>query len=271
MSECPERAAEVDIPAAVRKIYAPDLLRGKVALVTGASRGIGRSIAVAFAALGAKVIVNYAGNEKAAGETLDLIKTHSPESRIAGFDVSHFAQAQDVIKSLEKEYGALDILVNNAGVAIDGLFVRFKEEDWDRMLDINLKGAFNCSRAALAGMMRRRSGKVVNVSSVIGLSGNGGQAAYAASKAGLLGLTKSLALEFASRNVQVNAIAPGYISTDMTTTHGDALIQKVLTRIPAEHLGAPLDVAKLACFLCSPAADYITGQTMAVDGGMTMI
>lgn len=258
------------IASEIKKIYSPTLLHEKVVVVTGGSRGIGRAIAVAMGACGAKVVVNYMGNEAAASETAELVKSAGGQSKICKFDVANFAEVQESFKQIEKEWGAVDVLVNNAGVSKDNLFVRFKEEEWDANIDTNLKGAFNCSRAVAMGMMKKRSGKIINLSSVIGLLGNAGQTAYAASKAGLLGLTKSLAREFASRNIQVNAIAPGYISTDMTAAHGDKLVENVLKQIPQERLGEPIEIAKAAVFLASVASDYVTGQTMAVDGGMTM-
>ncbi len=261
----------VNVFEAVKNIYAHHLFEGKTVLVTGGGRGIGRAISCGFAALGAKVIVNYAGNQEAAMRTVDEILSHGGKAVSVQFDVSQFQVVQDTIKNLEKEHGAIEILVNNAGVSKDNLFVKFKEEEWDATLNTNLKGAFNCSRALAMSMMRKRAGKVVNVSSVIGLTGNAGQAAYAASKAGVLGLTKSLALELASRNVQVNAVAPGYITTDMTGALGEDLVKRVMEKIPCEKLGDPVEIAKAVIFLCSPAAAYITGQTLAVDGGMTMI
>jgi 3-oxoacyl-[acyl-carrier protein] reductase len=241
-----------------------------VALVTGASRGIGRAIAVAFGTLGAEVIVNYAGNEAAAAETLRAIEAAGGRGRLARFDVSDFTGVQEALKALEKEMGGIDILVNNAGVSRDNLLVKFKEDEWDANLDTNLKGAFACARAVAMGMMRKRAGKIINLSSVIGIIGNAGQVAYAASKAGVLGLTKSLAKELATRNVQVNAIAPGFISTDMTAAHGEKLVASVLAQIPMERLGDPVEIARMAVFLASPLSDYVTGQTFAVDGGMTM-
>jgi 3-oxoacyl-[acyl-carrier protein] reductase len=277
MTDTPPRAdsaaaaiVPADVSVCVRAAFAPKLLDGKVALVTGASRGIGRAIAVAFGTLGATVVVNYAGNEVAAAETLRLIEAAGGKGKLARFDVSDFTAVQDAVKALEKELGGIDILVNNAGISRDNLFVKFKEEDWDANIDTNLKGSFACSRAVAMGMMRKRAGKIINLSSVIGLMGNAGQTAYAASKAGVLGLTKSLARELASRNVQVNAIAPGYISTDMTSAHGDKLVESVLKQIPMERLGDPVEIARMAVFLASPLSDYITGQTFAVDGGMTM-
>lgn len=266
----PNRNSQESIVAELRAVYNPQLFSGKTALVTGGSRGIGRAISIAFGALGAKVIVNYAGNEVAAKEVVDAILKIGGEARMVQFDVSQSTVVAEILKNLEKETGGIDILVNNAGVSKDNLFVRMKEEEWDANIDINLKGAYNCTRALAMGMMRKRAGKIINISSVIGLTGNAGQTAYAASKAGLLGLTKSLAREFGSRNMQVNAIAPGYIATDMTSVHGEKLIENVLKQIPLERLGEGVEVAKLAVFLASAASDYITGQTYAVDGGMTM-
>ena len=260
----------LDIALAIRQTYAPQLLSGKIALVTGGSRGIGRAIAVALGALGAKVVVNYSGNEKAAQETVHEIEKNGGSAQALQFDVSNFTQTQEIIKKLEKDLGSIDILVNNAGVSKDNLFLRMKEEEWDANLDVNLKGCFNCIKAVASGMLKKRSGKIINISSVIGLTGNAGQVAYAASKAGILGLTKSVAREIATRNIQVNAIAPGYITTDMTAAHGEKLIENVIKSIPMEKLGDPLEIARMAVFLASPASDYVTGQTFAVDGGMTM-
>ena len=264
-------AAAQAVGPAIRGLFAPNLLQGKVALVTGASRGIGRAVAVAFGALGARVVVNYAGNEAAANETLNEIRSLGSEAMLMKFDVSKSVEVIDCIKAVEKEWGPIDILVNNAGIAKDGLFVRMKEEEWDATLNTNLKGVYLCAKAVTMGMMKKKAGKIINMSSVIGLTGNGGQVSYAASKAGVLGLTKSLAKELSSRNIQVNAIAPGYIATDMTSSHGDKLIETVLKQIPMEKLGEALDIAKMAVFLASPLSDYMTGQTLAVDGGMTMV
>lgn len=254
----------------IRKTFNNDCLKGKLVLVTGGSRGIGRSIAIAMGACGAKVIVNYAGNAAAAQDTVAAIESLGGEARAVQFDVSNSAQVSEVIKALEKELGGFDVLVNNAGVSRDNLFIKMKDEEWDANINTNLKGSFLCSKAVTMGMMRKRSGKIINISSVIGLTGNIGQAAYAASKAGILGLTKSLAKELASRNIQVNAICPGYITTDMTTAHGEKLIENVLKQIPMERLGEPLEIARMAVFLATDASNYITGQTFAVDGGMTM-
>ncbi|NBX18790.1 MAG: 3-oxoacyl-[acyl-carrier-protein] reductase [Proteobacteria bacterium] len=271
MSTTPDAISPQQVAEHIRKTYNPSLLAGKVALVTGGSRGIGRSIAVALGACGARVIVNYAGNAAAAQETVAAIEGVGGQARAVQFDVSNSTQTSDAIKTLEKEFGGFDILVNNAGVSKDNLFIKMKDEEWDANLNTNLKGSFICSRAVTMGMMRKRAGKIINISSVIGLMGNVGQAAYAASKAGLLGLTKSLARELASRNIQVNTICPGYITTDMTSAHGDKLIENVIRQIPMERLGDPVEIARLAVFLASDASNYVTGQTIAVDGGMTMM
>ena len=254
----------------IRKTFNNTALQGKLVLVTGGSRGIGRAIALAMGACGAKVIVNYAGNAAAAEDTVSAIEAIGGQARAVQFDVSNSAQVAETLKTLEKELGGFDVLVNNAGVSRDNLFIKMKDEEWDANINTNLKGSFLCSKAVAMGMMRKRAGKIINISSVIGLTGNVCQAAYAASKAGLLGLTKSLAKELASRNIQVNAICPGYITTDMTSAHGEKLIENVIKQIPMERLGDPVEIARMAVFLASDASNYITGQTFAVDGGMTM-
>jgi 3-oxoacyl-[acyl-carrier protein] reductase len=265
-----KQTALADVAQTICNIYAQNLLAGKVALITGGSRGIGKAISIAFGTLGAKVIINYAGNSQAAESTVSEIVKNGGIATCVKFDVSDFNLVQETIKALEKEHGGIDILINNAGVSRDNLFVKFKEEEWDNTLDTNLKGAFNCSRAVAMGMMRKRSGKIINISSVIGLTGNAGQSAYAASKSGVIGLTKALALELASRNIQINAIAPGYFTTDMTGALGEEVLKKIVEKIPSEKVGDPVEIAKAAVFLASPSSSYITGQTLAVDGGMTM-
>ncbi len=254
----------------VKGLYSGSLFANKVVLVTGGSRGIGRAMAVAFGSLGAKVAVNYSGNELAARETCALIEAAGGVAVAVQFNVADTSAVAEGVKYIEKNIGSIDILINNAGISRDNLAVRMKDEEWNATLDTNLKGTFLCCRSVIMGMMRKRSGKIINISSVIGISGNAGQVAYAASKAGVFGLTKSLARELAGRNIQVNAIAPGYISTDMTAALGETLVNEVLAKIPASRLGDPVEIAKAALFLASPAADYITGQTLAVDGGMTM-
>jgi 3-oxoacyl-[acyl-carrier protein] reductase len=243
---------------------------GKVALVTGGSRGIGRAIALELGRRGAKVVFSYAGNEAAAAETLKLATEAGVQARGVRFDVSDTAACGAAIDELLKAEGRLDVLVNNAGVAIDGLVMRFKDEDWDRTLDTNLKGAFALIRAASRPMMKARGGAIVNVSSIVGEMGNGGQAAYAASKAGLIGLTKSLARELASRSIRVNAVTPGFITTDMTGSLNDALKEKMKEAIPLARIGNPEEVAAAVAFLASDAASYITGEVLKVNGGMYM-
>ena len=245
-------------------------LKGKVALVTGGSRGIGRAVSVRLAGAGAFVIVNYARNEEAARETLRLIGRAGGDGKIARFDVSDDREATDAIAALIKEKGRIDILVNNAGESRDGLLVRMKDRDWDRVIDTNLKGAFHCCRAVAYTMMKQRGGRIVNVSSVVALSGNAGQANYSASKAGLVGLTKSLARELAPRAICVNAVAPGLIDTDMTSAMTEEQRETVLEGIPLSRLGTPDDVAGVVLFLASDEAGYITGQVIGVNGGLYM-
>lgn len=274
MSESPVSAQPASAQStidAVRAVFAPTLFAGKTVLVTGGSRGIGRGIALAFGSLGAHVIVNYFGNEAAATEVRDLVVQAGGKATIARFDVGNFTETQEAIKRLESEVGGIDVLINNAGIARDGLLVRAKEEDWDTTLDTNLKSCFNCARAVAMSMMKRHNGVILNITSVVGLMGNAGQTAYAASKAGVIGFTKSLARELASRNVRVNAIAPGFIETDMTASLPQKAREDLSKQIPLVALGKSTDIAQLAVFLASPGAAYVTGQIYAVDGGMTMM
>jgi 3-oxoacyl-[acyl-carrier protein] reductase len=245
-------------------------LQGKVALVTGGSRGIGRACAVALAKAGAKVVISYAGNEAAAQETLGLMQAAGVAGEAVKFDVSDAAACQAAVDGIVKAHGRLDVLVNNAGIAVDGLIMRFKDEDWDRTLDTNLKGAFALIRAASRPMMKQRGGAIVNVSSIVGEMGNGGQAAYAASKAGLIGLTKAVAKELASRNIRVNAVSPGFIGTDMTHGLSEENKTKMLDAIPLSRLGSAEEVASAVLFLSSDASSYITGEVLKVNGGMYM-
>jgi 3-oxoacyl-[acyl-carrier protein] reductase len=244
--------------------------KDKVVLVTGGSRGIGRSIAVAFAKQGATVVFSYAGNEAAAQETLGLIQAAGAKGEPVRFDVSDSTACANAVESVIKTHGRLDVLVNNAGVAVDGLVMRVKDEDWDKQLDTNLKGPFALIRAASRPMMKQRGGAIINLTSVVGEMGNGGQAAYSASKAGIIGLTKAVAKELASRNIRVNAVSPGFIGTDMTSHLNDETRQKMLGVIPLARLGNPEEVASAVLFLASDAATYITGEVLKVNGGMYM-
>jgi 3-oxoacyl-[acyl-carrier protein] reductase len=241
-------------------------LSGRTALVTGSTRGIGRAIAESLAAAGARVAIvgrDQARSEEAAGAI-------SAEARGFVCDVSDPASVNTLIEAVERDFGAIDILVNNAGLTRDNILFRIKDEDWDAVIDTNLRGAFVAIRAASRGMMKRRWGRIINIASVVGLVGNKGQANYAASKAGLIGMTKSVAKELASRNVLVNVVAPGYIETDMTAAINDEAKAALFAQIPLGRLGTPNDIASLVAFLASDSASYITGQTFVVDGGMVM-
>ena len=244
------------------------ILNDSVAIVTGSGRGIGRAIALELAAAGAKVVVNYAGRVDKAEETVKLIREAGGECIAVQADVSQTADVDRLIKTTLDLFGKIDILVNNAGITRDSLLLRMKETDWDAVLATNLKGVFLCTKAVSKGMLKQRSGVIVNISSVVGLSGNAGQANYAAAKAGIIGFSKSIAKEFAARGIRVNAVAPGYISTDMTETIAEAMQSEILRAIPLGRLGEPEDVAKVVRFLVSPEASYITGQILCVDGGM---
>lgn len=245
-------------------------LKDKVALVTGGSRGIGRACAVALARAGAQVAITYAGNQAAAQETLAQIEKLGGKARAYRSDAGDTKACAEVVDQVVKELGRLDVLVNNAGVAVDGLVMRVKDEDWDKQLDTNLKGAFALIRAASRTMMKQRGGSIVNLTSVVGEMGNGGQAAYAASKAGLIGLTKSVARELASRNIRCNAVSPGFIDTDMTAKIPPDTRAKMVEGIPLARLGAAEDVANAVTFLASDLAGYITGVVLKVNGGMYM-
>ena len=244
------------------------MLNDSVAIVTGSGRGIGRAIALELAVAGAKVVVNYAGRADKAEETVKLIREAGGEGLAIQADVSQSVDVDRLIKTTLDHFGKIDILVNNAGITRDSLLLRMKEADWDAVLATNLKGVFLCTKAVSKGMLKQRSGVIVNISSVVGLSGNAGQANYAAAKAGIIGFSKSIAKEFASRGIRVNAVAPGYITTDMTEALAEGTQTEVLRAIPLGRLGKPEDVAKVVRFLVSPEASYITGQTLCVDGGM---
>jgi 3-oxoacyl-[acyl-carrier protein] reductase len=241
-------------------------LSGRVALVTGSTRGIGREIAAALVACGARVAVSGRDAVQAAAVAESL----GSECRGFGCDLGDPAQATSLVDGVEQAFGQLDILVNNAGLTRDNLIMRLKDDDWDAVLNTNLRGAFATMRAASRGMMKRRWGRIINIASIVGLTGNRGQANYSASKAGLIGLTKSVAKELASRNVLANVIAPGFIETEMTDAMTDEARQAITGQIPLDRLGAPADVAATAAFLASEHASYITGQVLVVDGGLVM-
>ncbi len=243
-------------------------LRDKVALVTGASRGIGRAVAIELASRGAFVIINYAQNESGAREALSEIENSGGKGQVRQFDVSDFSRVQDEINRAGEEFRGLHILVNNAGITKDGLLLRMKEEDWDSVFSVNLKGVFNCTRAVAKIMMKQRFGRIVNITSIIGEMGNAGQSNYSAAKAGIIGFTKSAAKELGSRGITVNAVSPGFIETDMTRNLPQNVREKYIEAIPLGRFGLPGDVAKVVAFLASDGASYITGEVVRVNGGL---
>lgn len=246
------------------------MLKGKVAIVTGAAKGIGRAIALKLASLGADVVVNYRSNSSAVDSLLEEIKALGASAEGFQADVSKFEEAEALITFTKEKFGKVDFLVNNAGITKDTLMLRMTESDFDSVINVNLKGTFNCIKNVVPIMVKQRSGKIVNISSIIGITGNAGQANYAASKAGVIGLTKSVAKELGGRGITVNAIAPGFIETDMTEVLSDAVKDGIKNNIPLKKLGKSEDVANLVGFLLSSEADYITGQVIAVDGGLAM-
>ena len=246
------------------------LLEGKVAVVTGASRGIGRAVACAMAAEGAAVAINYNGSESRALEVKQEIEAAGGRAEIFQCNVSDFSACEEFMKEVVKVFGKIDILVNNAGITKDGLLMKMSEEDYDAVLNTNLKGTFNCIRFVTRQMLRQKSGHIINMASVSGVLGNAGQTNYAASKAGVIGLTKSAARELASRGITVNAIAPGFINTEMTAVLSDKVKEGAVAQIPMGTFGEPEDIAQTAVFLASEKARYITGQVLCVDGGMAM-
>ena len=245
-------------------------LQGHVALVTGASRGIGRAVALRLAAEGVKVAVNYNSGEAPAQQLVDKISAQGGEALPLQADVAEEAQVKSMVAQVRKQWGRVDILVNNAGIRKDRLLMRMTTREWDEPINVNLRGAFFCTKAVLPLMVRQRRGRIINMSSVVGVAGNPGQANYAASKAALIGLTKSVAKEVARRNITANALAPGYILTGMVEELSDDLKQMILDRVPMNRLGVPEDIAGIVAFLCTDEAGYITGQVIRVDGGLAI-
>lgn len=245
-------------------------LEGKIAVVTGGSRGIGRAICLKLGSMGALVYVNFVSRSEAAEETKNMIVEAGGKAEIVGFDVADADAVQTALKNIIKQAGSIDILVNNAGITRDGLTAMMKEADWDLVVDTNLKGAFLCAKAAFRSMMKKKWGRIVNISSVSGATGNAGQVNYSAAKAGMFGFTKALAREYASRNITVNCVAPGYIATEMTEVLDDASKQKIKDEIPLASFGSPSDIAGAVAYLVSDDGGYITGQTIHVNGGMYM-
>ncbi len=246
------------------------LLEGKTAVITGSGRGIGKAIAMKFASLGADIVINDIPQSEYAEETCGEIKKLGVKSIVVKGDVRNADDVKNLIDTTVKEFGKIDILVNNAGITRDGLMLRMSEEDWDLVLDINLKGAFNCIKAAARPMMKQRSGSIINITSVVGIMGNPGQANYSASKAGLIGLTKTTAKEFASRKIRCNAVAPGFIASAMTDKLDDDTKAKYLAAVPLSEFGKPEQIADVAAFLASDMSNYVTGQVINVDGGLLM-
>ncbi|MER2077019.1 3-oxoacyl-[acyl-carrier-protein] reductase [Psychrobacillus psychrotolerans] len=245
-------------------------LDGKSAIVTGASRGIGKDIALYLANEGAKVAVNYSGSKERAEAVVEEIKASGGEAFAIQANVDKADDVQNLISSTLEKFGSIDILINNAGITRDNLLMRMKEQEWDDVLNTNLKGVFLCTKAATRQMMKQRAGRIINITSIVGVSGNAGQANYVAAKAGVIGLTKSSAKELASRNITVNSVAPGFITTDMTDALPEDIKSQMLSQIPLAKFGNPLDIAKAVAFLASEDANYITGQTIHVNGGMYM-
>ncbi|MDF2685556.1 MAG: fabG6 [Clostridia bacterium] len=244
------------------------MLKGKIAVITGGSRGIGRAIALKMAEQGADIAVIYSGNEEAALETCELIKNLGVKAKEYRCNVAVFNETKLVTDSIIQDFGGIDILVNNAGIVRDGLVLSMKEEDFDAVIDTNLKGAFNMIKHIYPILMRKRSGRIINISSVSGLMGNPGQANYSSAKAGLIGLTKTVAKELAARNVTCNALAPGFITTDMTAALSDKVKEAAVNQIPMKRMGSPEDIANVAVFLASDNAGYITGEIIKIDGGL---
>lgn len=245
-------------------------LLDKTAIITGGSRGIGKAIALKLAKKGANIVVNYTSNSSKAEEVVNEIKKMGREAMAVKADVSNPDDVKNLIKETEKKFSSIDILINNAGITRDTLLIRMKEDDWDKVMSVNLKGTFLCTKLVGKKMMKQRSGNIVNIASVVGIIGNAGQANYSASKAGIIGFTKSTAKELSSRGINVNAVAPGFIETEMTKKLSEEVVENYAKNIPLGKMGKPEDVANVVSFLCSEEASYITGQVINVDGGMVM-
>lgn len=245
-------------------------LTGKCAVVTGASRGIGRAIALELASQGAQIVVNYSGSEQRAQQVVEEIQALGGQAIAVQANVADTESVQQLMKTAIDTFGSIDILVNNAGITRDNLLMRMKDDEWDDVINTNLKGVFLCTKAVTRQMMKQRAGRIINISSIVGVAGNPGQANYVAAKAGVIGLTKTTAQELASRNILVNAIAPGFITTEMTDELPADLKETMLKQIPLAKLGQPEDIAKAVAFFSSSNANYITGQTLHIDGGMVM-
>ena len=246
------------------------MLKGKCAIITGASRGLGKAIALKLASLGANIVLNYRSSEKEAVEVENEIKEMGVEVISVKGDISKLAEVENLVAVAKEKFGNIDIMINNAGITKDTLILRMKEEDFDSVIDVNLKGVFNCLKSITPIMVKQKHGKIISISSVVGISGNAGQVNYAASKAGIIGMTKSLAKEVGSRGINVNAVAPGFIETDMTDALGDKVKEEAKKSIPLKRLGKAEDVANVVAFLSSESSDYVTGQVIQVDGGMLM-
>ena len=246
------------------------IIKGQNALVTGGSRGIGRAICLELAKQGVNIAVNYSGSKEKAEAVAEECRSHGVKAFAIQANVADSASVQTMVKTTIDDLGSIDILVNNAGITKDTLIMRMKEEDFDAVINTNLKGVFNCSKAVTRPMMKQRYGRIINISSVVGILGNAGQANYVASKAGVIGLTKSMARELANRNINVNSVAPGFIETDMTESLSEEVTTEMLKQIPLGKLGSPEQVAAVVAFLASEASSYMTGQTLHVDGGMVM-
>lgn len=246
------------------------MLKGKCAIVTGASRGIGKAIALKLASLGVNIVLNYRSSEEEALQVENEIKNMDVDVISIKGDISKIDDVQNIVSKAKEKFGTIDIMVNNAGITKDGLILRMKEEDFDSVIDVNLKGVFNCLKSITPIMVKQKHGKIINLSSVVGVSGNAGQVNYSASKAGVIGMTKSLAKELGGRGINVNAVAPGFIETDMTDVLGDKFKEDAKKNIPLKRLGKAEDVADVVAFLASESSDYVTGQVIHVDGGMVM-